>query len=238
MHLGERFRTKSAWELHPCRYARANTSCLQSCTVNVLFDPQLNIWLIKRWGETEEKEAGRQTKEGGWEWWKWEEEVGRKMVAKKKRMWGKRSYLKIKRRLWKDGTWYFTFLSTAIFQLLRSLKKMSHIIHRLLDSAVPHCITSFLVPAVHSSVSLLISFSSNIRFFHHIPSLPPFFPPSFLPHILQALVILFNKLFSWITLREALMTVDWSRTQMHGSNIDYFSHCGHVDTENSIHTCR
>lgn len=72
VHLGERFRTKSAWEVHPCKSTGTHTSCLQSCTVNVLFDPQLNIRLIessgknlKRDREGTRTEAGCQTKDGG-----------------------------------------------------------------------------------------------------------------------------------------------------------------------------
>lgn len=181
VHLRERFRTKSAWEVHPCRSPRAHTRCLQSCTVNVLFDPQLNIWVIKSLGKNWRERS--ETKDGGWEWHKWEEEVVKNKDREKKELLRKE----------RDGVCYYTLLSFNSF-VLSKMFFLSFTLHFSLYHLISWtscsliCFTFDLVFLQHQ-IFLSYSFSTCFTFF--------FFPPSY--PLITFLRFLYQMLF-WITL--------------------------------------
>lgn len=106
------------------------------------------------------REAGGRTKDGGWEWQKRAEEVVKKLDGER---------IKEERV---DINYYIPLsVSFNCFFLCR----ISQRIHAF-SPFISLCITSVLVPSVHSSVSLLIPFSFNITFFpHHTPFLPTYF---------------------------------------------------------------
>lgn len=159
VHLGERFRTQSAWEVHLCRSPCSYTGCPQSCTVNVLFDPQLNIWLIASLGKKTEETSRRQDK--GWGLGMAQMRGG----AGEKRRQGEKGVIKKKEKQWH----VLLYFPINIFQSLHSLQNATEHSSSLSPLISPG-ITPFLVPAVHSSVSLWSHFSPTSNF--SITSLP------------------------------------------------------------------
>lgn len=170
VHQGERFRAKSAWEVRPCGSPRAHTSCRQSCSVNVPLDPQINTCQLRVWVK---KKNGRETQEAG-------QRVG---AGNGMRRGGKKK-TKQNGVIKKRKSWHLDYSPLSISFNSPFLSKISQSIHPL-SPFISLCIISFLVPSARSSVSLLIPFSFNSRFFSSytfstcLTSYFPSFPASY-----------------------------------------------------------